>query len=507
MADENKISDRSSTLRERAEERLPKQRGELNKISPADVQRAFHELEVRQIELEMQNEELSRAQLDLEASRQKYFDLYDLAPVGYITLDEKGIILDTNLTAAALLGKERNGVVSQPLSRFIFREDQDIYYHHRKRLFETRQREDCEVRILKRDGTQSWVHMESVAATGKYDEPASRTAIIDITRRKETEETLAKLRHEKELILNTAAEGIFGLDLEGKHTFINLSAAKMLGYKVGELIGRHSHPIWHHSKSDGSTYPASECPIYSSLTDGLIHAVENEVFWRKDGSSFQVSYISAPIMEGDEIKGAVVSFRDITELKRLEEQERLEHSVLEHLNLMGGSEDAILDILQMIKQSTGFEAVGIRLRKDADFPYYVQAGFSADFLRTENTLTVSGPDGGLGRDKDGNISLECTCGLVISGRTDPANPLFTAGGSFWTNDSFPLLYLPSDQDPRLYPRNRCIHEGFHSFALIPLRVGKDIVGLLQLNDRRKDQFTLEMIHFFEGLGSSIGIAL
>ena len=109
------------------------------------------------------------------------------------------------------------------------------------------------------------------------------------------------------------------------------------------------------------------------------------------------------------------------------------------------------------------------------------------------------------RDKDG-MSLECTCGLVLSGKTDPSNSLFTPGGSAWTNDSLPILDLPPNR-PRLHPRNRCIHEGFQSIALIPIRANNEIVGLLQLNDRRKNCFTIETINFLEGLSASIGVAL
>jgi len=169
--------------------------------------------------------------------------------------------------------------------------------------------------------------------------------------------------------------------------------------------------------------------------------------------------------------------------------------------------DSINLILAAIKRTTGFDAVGIRLRSGDDFPYFVQSGFSQDFLLTENTLIARDASGGPCKDENGNISLECTCGLVISGQTDPTNPLFTEAGSSWTNNSLPFLDLPSEQDPRLHPRNNCIHQGYLSVALIPIRANREIVGLLQLNDRSKDCFTLDMIHFFERIGASIGIAL
>src|SRR5580658_6142786 len=106
--------------------------------APEDLQpqHALHELRVHQIELEMQNEELRRAQEELEISRERYFDLYDLAPVGYFTLSEHGIILEANLTGAKLLGIARGALVKQPLSRFILPEDQDIHFRHRKALLE-----------------------------------------------------------------------------------------------------------------------------------------------------------------------------------------------------------------------------------------------------------------------------------------------------------------------------------------------------------------------------------
>ena len=198
---------------------------------------------------------------------------------------------------------------------------------------------------------------------------------------------------------------------------------------------------------------------------------------------------------------------DITERKEAERRQILSAEVLGILNNPHALSVALSSILAAIQRTTGFDAVGIRLRDGDDFPYYSQNGFSTDFLRVENTLMVRDKSGGPCRDQNGNISLECTCGLVLSGQTDPASPLFTPGGSFWTNNSLPLLELSADQDPRLHPRNRCIHEGFCSVALIPIRADHKIVGLLQLNDRKKDRFTHETIHFYEGISASIGAAL
>src|SRR5512140_971416 len=141
----------------------------------------------------------------------------------------------------------------------------------------------------------------------------------DITERKRAEEHLARLHQQNELILCSAAEGILGLDLQGRHTFVNPAAARMLGYEVEELLGRPSHSTWHHTKPDGSPYPIEECRILASYRDGAVHHVSAEVFWSKDGTSFPVEYSSTPIFEQGRLAGAVLTFADITERKRSEE--------------------------------------------------------------------------------------------------------------------------------------------------------------------------------------------
>ena len=144
----------------------------------------------------------------------------------------------------------------------------------------------------------------------------------DISERKRAEEELARLSRQNDLILNSAGEGIFGIDLQGKQTFVNLAAAKMLGYNPVELHARHAHSTWHHSKLNGSPYPAEECPIYAVLRDGVTRQGSDEAFWRKDGTSFPVEYISTPIYENGKLVGAVVTFKDITERKKAEDAQR-----------------------------------------------------------------------------------------------------------------------------------------------------------------------------------------
>jgi len=132
MAVKSTGSGQRDRLRELAEEKLRQQGSapwmDLEAMSPVEIRRLVHELHVHQIQLEMQNEELRQAHLDLDATRSKYFDLYDMAPISYVSLDEKGVVLEANLAASALLETPRTALLGQSLTQFIFPEDQDIYY-------------------------------------------------------------------------------------------------------------------------------------------------------------------------------------------------------------------------------------------------------------------------------------------------------------------------------------------------------------------------------------------
>jgi PAS domain S-box-containing protein len=167
-------------------------------ISPETTQRLLHELSLHQIELEMQNDELRCAQAELDASRTRYVDLYDFAPVGYFTVSKTGRILQTNLTAATLLGVERWALVKQQISHFIFPEDQDIYHRFRKKLFELGEPQVCELRMLKNDGTQFWANLASTATQDADGASALRIVLSDITERKHLEEALVSLEEERQ---------------------------------------------------------------------------------------------------------------------------------------------------------------------------------------------------------------------------------------------------------------------------------------------------------------------
>ncbi|MEX2493846.1 MAG: PAS domain S-box protein [Nitrospirales bacterium] len=215
----------------------------LEALSSEETRRMLHELQVHQIELEMQNEELRMAQTELDAARARYFDLYNLAPVGYCTLSEPGLILEANLTAATLLGVARSALGKQPITRFIFREDQDIYYLHRKHLFETGEPQVCELRMVKKDGAPFWARLEATVAKGADGAPVGRIVLSDITERKGVEQVLRTFK----AIFDTANFGAAIGDLNGVLTYVNDCFASVHGYEAQELAG---HPLrWSHNET------------------------------------------------------------------------------------------------------------------------------------------------------------------------------------------------------------------------------------------------------------------
>ncbi len=183
---------------------------------------------------------------------------------------------------------------------------------------------------------------------------------------------LSRLRQMYQLILGAADEGIYGLDREGRTTFVNDAAIEILGWKEEELIGVLLHDIHHHSHEDGSHYPREECPIFATLRDGKVHRASNEVFWRSCGTSLPVEYTSTPIWEDGELQGALVVFRDVSEqreadrareaayleIKGLKEQLELERDYLrQEINFNANFGEIIGDSQALKRTLSQIEAV------------------------------------------------------------------------------------------------------------------------------------------------------
>ena len=181
------MNDPTGALRRQAEARLMEREALLTispeELSPAAMREALYQLQVHQIELEMQNEELRLTQLKLDTAHKRYFDLYDLAPVGYCTVSEEGRILEANIAAAALLGETRADLAGERFSRFINPAHQDVYYLYRKQVFVSGEPQSCQLCMIRRDGAQVWVQLVTTTTDVEDGVIVQRMVLHDVTER------------------------------------------------------------------------------------------------------------------------------------------------------------------------------------------------------------------------------------------------------------------------------------------------------------------------------------
>jgi len=206
--------------------------------TPVGTQQLLHELQVHQVELEMQNQELREAQAELDASRARYFDLYDLAPIGYCTVNSRGLIQQANLSAASLLGIARGALVKLPLARFILAGDRRVYDLSRQQLGNGEGPLSCELRMVKGDGSQFWAQMTINVASDADGGSELRVVLSDISARKQAEADLAKAEGLQSAIFNSPNFSSIATDADGVIQIFNVGAQRMLGYSAAEMVNK-----------------------------------------------------------------------------------------------------------------------------------------------------------------------------------------------------------------------------------------------------------------------------
>ncbi len=290
-----------------------------------------------------------RAQEALKKEQQFISAILDTAGALVVVLDPEWKIVRFNKVCETLMGRtleDMRGRSFIDLSVISGEDAQEV--KSLLGLFQERQfPEFFENAWLNHDRQLRWISWSNTAIRDQQGNIEYIIATgIDSTERKEAEEENRRLSTQNALILNSAGEGLYGLDNQGKVTFFNQAAQRLTGWKIDDVLGKVVHPFLHHSKVDGTPHPVEECSIYSSLKDGTVHhQVLTEVFWRQDGTYFPAEYTSTPILEeGQQIKGAVVTFRDISERHRNENLLRGEQQILEMISV----EKSLLEICERI---------------------------------------------------------------------------------------------------------------------------------------------------------------
>lgn len=293
-------------------------------------------------------------------------------------------------------------------------------------------------------------------------------------------------------IVESIEEAIFVTDLSINIIYANKAAEKLFGYSKEELIGQH--PSFLSAEKEAQKIRAEiEKTIRSNNTYKGFQYKR-----KKNGEIFIVEMKVSPLYnDSNEIVGYLAIHRNATSEKTIEKYNNIAMEILKLLNEKDSKKDVVYEIIKTIKKYAKLDSIGIRLKDGDDFPYYTTIGFDDKFVIQENFLCSVNPGG--------NFTLDCICGKVLGGDVNLYCSCFTGGGSFWTNDIDDTL--EKNKDLASINRNTCREFNYKSMALIPLKSGKEIIGLLQLNGKSKDMLNGGFIAFLEGMAESIGVAI
>ena len=305
-----------------------------------ETRQLVHELQVHQIELAAQNDELQSIQLELQDSRDRFIALYDYAPVGYISLSEKGLIIHTNLTMSSLLSVSRGLLAKQPLSRFILNEDQDIYYQHCEQLLKTGTAKTSELRMIRPDGSTFWALLQTALDEEKKtifsgqqmpveslldlfdpkEEHLILASVVDITERKNLETEAHRLAS----IVKSSSDAILSKSMDGLVQSWNSSAERLFGFRAEEIIGQ---PV---AKIIPSELLDEESEIVDKLKQDELFTNYETKRRKKNGQLIDVSLTISPVHDNNgKIIGASTIIRDISSRKEAEARQTLLMTALE----------------------------------------------------------------------------------------------------------------------------------------------------------------------------------
>ena len=324
-------------------------------------------------------------------------------------------------------------------------------------------------------------------------------ALFDnITERKQAEAARQWQSH----ALESAANAIVITDQTGTIQWVNPAFTELTGYTATEAIGQNPR-VLKSGCHNGDFYRH----LWATIAAGQVWHGEL-VNRRKDGSFYDEEMTITPVRgENDAGPHFIAIKQDVSVRKRLTAERDL---TLRLLSLSNSTRDlpALLQAAtNLVRDWLSCAAVGIRLQAGDDFPYFVSRGFPSEFVQLASQLCPVDAAGAPVRDAAGQPLLECMCGNVLRGRFDPAQPFFTARGSFWSNGTTALLASTTDRDRQAHTRNRCNSAGYESVALVALRVGATTYGLLQINDTRPNLFTPERLALLEHLADDLAIAI
>ena len=419
-----------------------------------------------------------------EALRWK--SVFENSAIGVALTDLNGRFLATNSTYQKMLGYTESEFASLSFLDITHEEIRDKNRNLMAELVEGKRGQfQIEKQYRRKDGTLFWVRNNVSLVQGSASMPPAVMALSeDITERKLAEEALQKSEERARLVLNCAAEGIFGCDSHGTCLFCNPATAELLGYdSPDDLLGKNMHSLEHHSRKDGTPFPIEECPIFNGFLENRGVHVDDDVFWRKDGSSFPVEYWSHPLVRDEKTVGAVVTFFDITERKKAEEA--LRQSEQRKQTLLEVNNAVINNLTQDALFTSAYEAIRRVVTFDrAAFLLYQPESHTLKLLSME------------GRDESEFFR--------IGKEYDLKETLVSA----WVLENQQLV-MQGDvrKNPQSPGEKRLVAEGIQSYCVVPLVARGTSIGTFTVWSEATDRYTQADAELLQEVANQVSLAV
>ncbi len=449
-----------------------------------------------------------RAEKKLRESEERYRLLAETMRQGVVHQDATGKIIAMNPAARNILGKTDQdflGRLSIEVDKHTIRENGEFFpglEHPSMVALQTGQHvRDVIMGVFNPEiGEYRWINIDATPVFRmEKTEPSEVYAIFeDITEWKSSEAIRARLA----AIVMSADDAIIGLDLKNIVQAWNVGAEKIFGYRADEILGKNI---------DLLLPPGHENEVVD-----VLHKLENSkeikkfesLNRRKDGSIFPVAVTISLIRDAsDKVIGFSKIAHNISERKRSEAEREATIECLRLINGSRGANELIQAAITFFQQLSGCEAIGIRLEKDNQYPYIATIGFPEDFFTAAGDQCISRTSGAGTQSKTGNPMFDCLCSDFIASSTSTGKAFLSSKGSFWCNNARELSASMPEANKENSACISCIKAGYESIALIPFGHGKKNLGLLQLNDRQKEKFTLQTITLWERLTNHLAVAL
>jgi PAS domain S-box-containing protein len=504
--------DTDITERRHTESELKKHREELEEL----IAERTRQLRIANMQLETDISERKRVEQALETTLQRFYAILSNLSSGVLLVTNEGRIEFANQAFCSFFGLEESPadlMATFDSEKVIARVD-TLY----KNPGESAQR----IREILKQGqpvSSEEVAMQNgnvflrdyvpLAVDGKsYGRMWVHT---DITELKQKEEALRESRAKLAAALASMTDSVIITDGEGRFVEFNDAFATFYRFKSKAECARNFDEfasIFEVFLPSGEPAPREMYAIQRALRGESATGVEYTIQRKDTGEAWIGSISFSPIRDNDgAIIGSVIAARDITEAKRAEEERQIAIDFLAMVNQSRGTKDLIQRAATFFQVRSGCEAVGIRLNEGDDYPYVETRGFSSEFVSLESKLCRRTASGSVLRDSTGRPVLDCLCGEVLLGDGKSTKPFYTPHGSFWTGSTTDLIATSERADLPASIRHRCNRQGYESVALLPIYVGEERLGLVQLNDRRKDRFSTQSIFLWERLTGHLATAI